>query len=131
MAHPYVEYEATALWKSIDATVKDLEENGDVELTTARPYVLGYLCRELTRAGVAVPANGDSVPVVLASDEALVLFELLARRGDAGPLVIEDPAEERVLWGLEAALERRLVEPFRPDYAAQLAAARERISGGS
>jgi hypothetical protein len=36
MKHPYIKFENTALWKAIDAEIADLEENGDLKLTTAR-----------------------------------------------------------------------------------------------
>jgi hypothetical protein len=49
MKHPYIEFENTALWKAIDAEIADLEENGDMELTTARAYVVGSLCKQLVR----------------------------------------------------------------------------------
>ena len=49
MKHPYIKFENTALWKAIDAEIADLEENGDIELTTARPYVVGSLCKQLVR----------------------------------------------------------------------------------
>ena len=44
MDHPYAHLEGTALWAAIDRAVAELEENRDVTLTTARPYVVGLLC---------------------------------------------------------------------------------------
>jgi hypothetical protein len=68
-----------------------------------------------------------NVTVSLTQDEALVLFEwLAAERWDP---TIQHPAERRVLWDLEAQLERVLVAPLRPDYGALLAAARQRVAG--
>jgi hypothetical protein len=64
----------------------------------------------------------------LTPDQALVLFEWLAREDGKDALPTEHPAELQVLWDLEAQLERVLVEPFRPDYAELLAAARERLT---
>jgi hypothetical protein len=49
MTHPYIEFEDTALWKAIDAALAELEQNGDFQLTTARRYVVGYLCQQLAR----------------------------------------------------------------------------------
>ena len=40
-------------------------------------------------------------------------------------------AEERVLWSLEAQLEKRLSEPFQANYAELVRAARERVKGPS
>ena len=48
MEHPYKEFEGTVVWQRIDAAIADLEENQDIKLTTAREYVVGYLCKSLT-----------------------------------------------------------------------------------
>jgi hypothetical protein len=69
----------------------------------------------------------DGVSIELSHDEALVLFEWLAHRDEAGDLPLEDQAEQRVLWDIHAGLESTLEEPFRPDYAKLLAAARNRV----
>ncbi|MBU1444650.1 MAG: hypothetical protein KJ938_07500 [Actinobacteria bacterium] len=66
------------------------------------------------------------VTLVLNGDEALVLFEWLARFNN-GSSDFEDQAEQRVLWDLEAMLEKALVAPLRADYADLLATARERV----
>lgn len=63
----------------------------------------------------------------LSDDEALVLFECLARFEDGGALPLQDEAERYVLWRLEGQLEKALVEPFRPDYAELVDAARRRV----
>lgn len=70
----------------------------------------------------------DGISIALSRDQALVLFEWLARTG-AGeqPAAFEDQAEQRVLWDLEAALETVLTEPLREDYRDLVAAARERL----
>jgi len=47
MSHPYTEFEHTALWKAVDAALAELEQNRDVKLSTAREYVVGYLCQRL------------------------------------------------------------------------------------
>ena len=62
----------------------------------------------------------------LSGDEALVLFEWLTNFNKAN-YSFQDQAEQRVLWDLEASLERCLAAPFSADYAAQLAAARDRL----
>ena len=49
MSHPYTEFEDTALWKAIDAALAELEQNRDVQVSTAREYVVGYLCQQLSR----------------------------------------------------------------------------------
>ena len=73
----------------------------------------------------------DGVTIRLTLPEALVLFELLSRLNDSGsdkpPIasLLEDQAEQRVLWDLEATLEKTLVAPFATDYADQLRNARD------
>ena len=71
---------------------------------------------------------GDDIVLGLSGDQALVLFEWLARTG-AGeqPAAFEDQAEQRVLWDLEAALEKHLAEPFKSNYRELLEAARGRV----
>lgn len=70
-----------------------------------------------------------AVTLGLTSDEALVLFEWLARFNN-GVGEFEDQAEQRVLWDLEAMLEKALVAPLRADYAELLATAREKVRDG-
>ena len=48
-------------------------------------------------------------------------------RFNNGSSDFEDQAEQRVLWDLEAMLEKALVAPLRADYADLLATARERV----
>ena len=69
-----------------------------------------------------------SVAIELTADEALVLFEFAWRFRDTNALSIEHGGETAALWHLCAALERILVEPFRPDYEDLLAAARDRLA---
>ena len=72
--------------------------------------------------------SGGGVALSLSEDEALVLFEFLARLDEAErPGLFEDQAEQRVLWNLEVALEKALVAPLRPDYAELLQRARDRV----
>jgi hypothetical protein len=47
--HPYVEFEGSELWKILSKAVKELEKNGDFELTTNSNYVVGYLCKQLAK----------------------------------------------------------------------------------
>ncbi|MFZ1700754.1 MAG: hypothetical protein WAU71_08035 [Pyrinomonadaceae bacterium] len=39
---PYEKYRNSELWNKIDEIVSELEENEDLELTTAREYVIGF-----------------------------------------------------------------------------------------
>ena len=69
----------------------------------------------------------DSVNVTLSRDEALVLFDWLARFNAEEGHPFADQAEQRALWNLAAVLESTLVEPLKPDYDALLSAARARL----
>ena len=51
---------------------------------------------------------GQPVRLDLTSDEALVLFELLARFNDDEILSVKDQAEERALWNLHCLLQKQL-----------------------
>ena len=73
----------------------------------------------------AQPSNPD-VNIVLNQDQALVLFEWLSGFNDSQP-TFADRAEQRVLWDVEAMLERSLDALFRSEYKALLAAARDRV----
>ena len=45
--HPYKEYEQTQLWELIDNVIDDLVKNQDIELTTRKEYIVGYLCKKI------------------------------------------------------------------------------------
>lgn len=74
----------------------------------------------------------EDVPLVLSSDEALVLFEMLARaRLDVDTsITLEDRAERAVMWALQGMLEKRLVAPFQDSYLEQVRQAKERLDPG-
>ncbi len=69
----------------------------------------------------------DSVQLELTGDEALVLFEFLARFDENEKLTLEDQAEEKTLWILHGLLEKQLVEIFDPSYKSLVESARERL----
>ena len=54
MSHQYTELEETALWETVDSAFAQLELNRDVQLNTAREYVVGYLCQRLARRGLTI-----------------------------------------------------------------------------
>lgn len=70
-----------------------------------------------------------TVSIELMGDEALVLFDLLARVDSEGCGLIADEADQQVLWRMEAQLEKALTEPLEPKYRDLLADARRRIRG--
>lgn len=54
--------------------------------------------------------------IPLSDDEALVLFEWLARAHETGSFAFTDTAERLVVSRLHARLERELSEPAQADY---------------
>ena len=75
-------------------------------------------------------ANPQSIHLKLSKQEALVLFEWLANADSADTARLQHPAEEKVLWKLQARLESTLAEPFAADYANLLAQARATVEAG-
>ncbi len=75
---------------------------------------------------MGIGESEGSVNLVLNTDEALVLFEWLARF-NAADHEFADQAEQRVLWDLESMLESTLAAPLSPHYSALLSSARERV----
>jgi hypothetical protein len=48
----YDKYKQNPLWEKVSKLIDELEENQDIEITTVRDYVIGYLVKNL--------ANQDS-----------------------------------------------------------------------
>jgi hypothetical protein len=69
----------------------------------------------------------DEICIRFSRVEALVLFEWLARVDDAQALLIEHPAEQKVLWVLEGQLEK-LVPVFSPNYGKLVEEARVKVN---
>jgi predicted DNA-binding transcriptional regulator YafY len=67
------------------------------------------------------------VKIELTSDEALVLYDWLTRFNQRAHTDFTDQAEERVLFDLEAMLEKALVAPLQSDYADVLTQARSNV----
>jgi hypothetical protein len=68
------------------------------------------------------------INLTVTKDEALVLFEFLARFNQSEhPNIFEDRAEQKTLWIIEGQLEKQLSEPFRPNYKEIINDARNRI----
>jgi hypothetical protein len=67
------------------------------------------------------------VKLELTNDEALVLYDWLARFNQRDSADFADQAEERVLFDLEAMLEKILVAPLQSNYAELLARARANV----
>jgi hypothetical protein len=71
--------------------------------------------------------RSKGVKIELTSDEALVLYDWLTRFNQRADTGLADKAEERVLFDLEAMLEKALVAPLQSDYPALLAQARSNV----
>src|SRR5262245_32648995 len=52
--HPYKQFEAGTLWNVVDCAIADLIANGDLELRTLPPYVIGYICERLSATRFSV-----------------------------------------------------------------------------
>ena len=64
--------------------------------------------------------------IELTQQEALVLFEWLHQNSEKDELFAH-PAEQYVLWRMEAQLEKALSEPCMPDYWQLVATARTQV----
>ena len=70
----------------------------------------------------------DNLNISLTKCEALVLFDFLARINlNANQNIIADQAEQRVLWDLEAILEKELPEVVDPKYSERVSEAKKQI----
>jgi hypothetical protein len=49
MEHPYKEYENSKTWNAVARLIKDLVDNNDIELLTPKEYVIGYICKGLSK----------------------------------------------------------------------------------
>lgn len=75
-------------------------------------------------------ANNENrdISITLSEDEAFVLFEWLHNFNEQErPTMFQDQSEERILFDLEAELEKVISETFADDYKNILSKARERI----
>ena len=82
---------------------------------------------ETNQANTGDLGSSENVTVSLSNQEALVLFELLARSCDEGKLTIGDAAERRVLCDVLSQLESTLLDSFKPNYRQLLQHARDAL----
>ena len=66
----------------------------------------------------------------LNADQALVLFDWLARLDERDSLPCEHEAERQVLWVVQGQLEKALTEPFQSNYKELTEQARSRVMNG-
>jgi hypothetical protein len=71
--------------------------------------------------------QSTQVKLELTNDEALVLYDWLARFNQRDKADFADQTEERVLFDLEAILEKTLAAPLQSNYAELLARARANV----
>ncbi len=68
-----------------------------------------------------------SVHITLGHSEAIVLFDWLSRFNDDRNTDFEDQAEERVLFDLEASLEKAIAESVDEGFRAAVLEARDEV----
>ncbi len=71
--------------------------------------------------------ESEKVTLTFSQDEALVLFELIHRINNQQASIIEHQAEERILFDLDADLEKSISGICAPDYESLLEKAREQV----
>ena len=74
---------------------------------------------------------GEQIKIEMRQEEAIVLFEYLARVHEKDVLesTFESQAEQIVLWNLQAIVEKKLTETFNKDYNKIVANARKTVLG--
>lgn len=78
---------------------------------------------------IELSVNADKfLNLTISKDEALVLFDFLARFNEVEHSdIFKDQSEQKTLWILEGQLEKQLAEPFRSDYKDIINEARNNI----
>ncbi|MDO6517796.1 hypothetical protein [Zobellia uliginosa] len=72
--------------------------------------------------------NEKKIVVELTKEEAIVLLDWLSRFNERENRdLFQDQAEERVLWDMEASIEKVIGETFDSNYAEILSKAREKV----
>jgi hypothetical protein len=56
-AHPYEKLQSMPIWNLVDQAIAALLKNGDIELTTGREYVVGYICKTVVESSVTTTAR--------------------------------------------------------------------------
>ena len=72
--------------------------------------------------------ENKGISVKFTDEEAIVLFEWLSKFNEAErPALFQDQAEQRVLFDLEAELEKVISQTFDSNYMEKLSSARQKI----
>ena len=69
----------------------------------------------------------ECISIPLTKNQALVLFEWLSNVDESENIKYDHDAEQRIVWKLQAQLEKVLVEPFQDDYVQILEQARNDV----
>jgi len=70
----------------------------------------------------------NKVVLELTKEESIVLLDWLSRMNEGENAdLFQDQAEERVLWDMEALIEKAISETFESNYAEILSRAREKV----
>jgi hypothetical protein len=72
--------------------------------------------------------DNNSVTIELSKDESLVLFEWLSKQSNADCPIEIDAVEQYALDRLLGRFEKKLAEPFNPNYIKILEDARKNLS---
>jgi hypothetical protein len=59
--HPYSSYEHHPAWAVMRKALAELEQNGDLDVSTPEAYVVGFLLKALAEAGQLGPTNKPPV----------------------------------------------------------------------
>ncbi len=71
--------------------------------------------------------NNEKIIIELTKNEALILYDWIQKLNTKEDTIFEDQAEERVLWDLEAILEKKLTGPLQNNYHQLISEARESV----
>jgi len=52
--HPYLGWQGTPLWRAVEKAVADLAQNQDLVEKTNREYIVGYVCKTISRRKKAI-----------------------------------------------------------------------------
>ena len=55
--HPYTRWKGRALWKAVEKGIADLVENHDIVEKPRRAYIVGYICKAVSRGKDRIAAN--------------------------------------------------------------------------
>jgi hypothetical protein len=45
--HPYMKFEGSVLWRSVEKGIVNLVKNGDLKELTSREYIVGLICQAI------------------------------------------------------------------------------------